>query len=282
LRIGKTSPTFSVQTSAMFGMENVMAQTLLGTLVVDMGIQWFGWALAALLKTEKFYDLFGSLTFIALSLQSLLSNESFASRQVILTSMVICWAVRLGSYLVARITRDGSDKRFEEAKSKPATFFVYWSLQGVWVWLTALPLFLLNGISNHPALTAVDFIGMAVWAVGLFFETVADGQKWVFKSDPKNDGRFIQTGLWKYSRHPNYFGEILVWWGVFITSVTSLTGWQIAVAAASPIFVMTLLLYVSGVPLLEASADKRWGNDLEYQEYKSKSRVLLPIPRGSI
>jgi len=261
-------------------LDGIVGHGLVGAAVVDFGIQFVGWAIAAALKTEKFYDLFGSLTFITLAVGTLIDAGNYAPRQVGLTAMVVAWALRLGSYLVIRITRDGHDKRFEEAKSKPGLFFVYWSLQGVWVFLTALPVLLVNTrTGSHAGLMWTDAIGLAIWLAGFVIETVADYQKFVFRSDPANKGRFIRDGVWKYSRHPNYFGEILVWWGVYITSLGSLPSYQPAVALASPLFVMALLLYVSGVPMLEKSADERWGDDLEYQEYKANSRELLPLPK---
>jgi steroid 5-alpha reductase family enzyme len=121
--------------------------------------------------------------------------------------------------------------------------------------------------------------GLAVWALGFYFEAMADYQKWQFRQDPLNKGRFITTGLWEHSRHPNYFGEILMWWGVFAAAAGSLPWAQVAAASASPLFVSFLLMYVSGVPLLEKSADEKWGDDPSYQAYKAKTHVLLPIPR---
>jgi len=257
-----------------------MGQGLVGALVVDFGIQFVGWGLAAALQTEKFYDLFGSLTFITLALGTLINSGDYAARQVGLTAMVVAWALRLGTYLVIRITRDGADKRFDEAKKSPGLFLVYWALQGVWVFTTVLPLLLVNCRSgSHASLMWTDAIGLGIWLTGFIIESAADYQKFVFRSDPANKGRFIQSGIWKHSRHPNYFGEILVWWGVYVTSLGSLTSYQPAVAVLSPLFVMLLLLKVSGVPLLEKSADEKWGEELEYQAYKANSRELLPLPK---
>ncbi|KAK3243378.1 hypothetical protein CYMTET_46965 [Cymbomonas tetramitiformis] len=253
---------------------------LLGTLAVDMGIQWVAFAIAAFLQTEKFYDLTGSLTFISLAIGTLFAVGSLAPRQILVTGMVVLWALRLGTFLVIRIAKDGKDSRFDEAKKNPPKFFVFWTLQGIWVWVTALPLWLLNSSPGSPAAFSVlDGVGLLLWVVGFAIEAAADFQKFRFKLKDENKGRFIQSGLWKYSRHPNYFGEIMMWWGVYAASVTSLSFPAAAGAMASPLFVMGLLLYVSGVPMLEASADERWGDDPEYQEYKRQSRVILPLPK---
>ena len=182
-----------------------MAQSLGGAFVIDMGIQFVGWAFASALRTEKFYDLCGSLAFASTALATFASGAR-APRQALLTGMVCAWTGTLGIFLLARVLRDGGDSRFDEVKTKPGLFAMYWALQGVWVWVTALPCFLINGASNQSALHAGDYVAFAVWLVGVVTETVADWQKRRFKSDPANAGRFIDVGLWSLSRHPNYFG----------------------------------------------------------------------------
>jgi len=257
----------------------MLGQTLIGALAVDMGLQWVGWGISSYLQTEKYYDLFGSLTFITLALGSLVHNGSYAPRQLIVTGMVCAWAMRLGTYLVLRIRRDKEDKRFDDAKKNPGKFFVFWTMQGAWVWLTSLPMLMVNAQVSGGPLTWVHGLGLGVWLLGFVVESAADYQKWVFRSDPKNKGDFIQSGLWKHSRHPNYFGEIVMWWAVFGVAASSLSGVQLAAGLASPAFVMTLLLYVSGIPLLEAAADKKWGENPKYQEYKANTRDLIPLPK---
>lgn len=258
---------------------NLMQQSLLGTLVADFAIQLGGWAVASLLQTEKFYDLTGSLTFISLALATLLNAATFAPRQVIMTALVCTWAFRLGSFLVVRVSRAGLDTRFDGVRDNPPRFLLFWTIQGVWVWITALPLWLVNGTPTQPPLGWLDAAGLAVWALGFAVEAVADWQKFRFKEDPANKGKFIDTGLWSLARHPNYGGEMTMWWGMFVISAGALHGGALCAAAVSPVFVMTLLLKVSGVPMLEEAAKKRWGEDPAFKEYRKRTRLLLPLPK---
>uniref|UniRef100_A0A061S5I4 Uncharacterized protein n=1 Tax=Tetraselmis sp. GSL018 TaxID=582737 RepID=A0A061S5I4_9CHLO len=251
---------------------------LLGPFVLDMAIQLVGFLAASAFKTEKFYDLFGSLSFLTLVWRSLLVGGAALPRHILLTAMVTLWAVRLGTFLVVRVVRTGGDRRFDEALQKPATFFAYWMIQGVWVFVTLLPSMLAMAAPQRSAWLWTDAAGLALWAVGLLTEAVADAQKFAFKMDPKNEGRFITTGLWSLSRHPNYFGEILVWWGTFTVCSSALPAGTAAAASLSPLFVMFLLLRVSGVPILERSADKRWGSEAAYQEYKRRTNCVVPLP----
>ncbi|GLC65793.1 hypothetical protein PLESTF_000340600 [Pleodorina starrii] len=258
---------------------NVREMGLLGWLVVDLAINWLGWAAAAAFRTEKFYDLLGSASFLTLTAGSLLTGGASGARKFLVSGMVAAWAVRLGSYLVTRIAKTGKDVRFDDVKDKPATFFVYWTMQAVWVFVSLLPVLFINGGRTAAPLTALDAIGVLVYSTGLVLEATADAQKSAFKSRPENKGRFIDEGLWSLSRHPNYFGEMMIWWGVFLTCAPGFSSpWHYA-ALASPVTVMLLLRYVSGVPLLERMAEERWGTEAAYQEYKARTHLLLPLPR---
>ena len=254
----------------------LMAQSLGGAAVIDFGIQLVGWAFAAALKTEKFYDLCGSLAFASTAAMTYASSARLP-RQGLITGLVCTWTARLGMFLVRRVFRDGGDSRFDEVKNQPGTFLVYWMLQGAWVWVTALPCFLVNGVASQSALHWGDYVSMALWIVGFITESTADFQKSAFMSDAKNKGRFIDTGLWSVSRHPNYFGEILMWCGVAGVAVSMNASPGISVAScASPLFVTFLLTQMSGIPILEKMADERWGNETAYQEYKRNTPCLIP------
>ncbi|MBA8815272.1 steroid 5-alpha reductase family enzyme [Microbacterium halimionae] len=231
---------------------------------------------SAALKTERFFDLTGSLTFIIVSIGIVLMAPSVDLRGVVLALMVVIWAIRLGSFLFVRIHKSGSDDRFDELKTSKIRFLQVWVLQGLWVSLTAAAAWIAmsNGSSGAP-IGWVGAVGIAIWALGLAIEIIADAQKTAFKADPDNEGSFIRSGLWSRSRHPNYFGEIVLWVGVAIVAAPVLSGWQ-WVALISPIFVVLLLTKVSGVPLLEAKADKRWGGQRAYENYKSRTPVLIP------
>ncbi|KAF8062669.1 hypothetical protein HT031_003998 [Scenedesmus sp. PABB004] len=253
---------------------------MLSWLIIDVAIQWGGWAVSALLKTEKFYDLLGTGSFAALAVGSLLTAQSQHARKIVATVFVAAWALRLGGFLVLRVLRTGHDSRFDEAKHKPLTFWVYWTMQAVWVYTTLLPVLLLNTTTagGPSRLLWSDVVGGAVYAAGLVLEATADGQKFAFKQDPANRGKFIDSGLWSLSRYPNYCGEMLVWWGMFVFASGGLSGPQLA-SVASPLFVMLLLRFVSGVPLQEKQAQQRWGTTQEYQDYVARTNLLLPLPR---
>ncbi|XP_068121210.1 uncharacterized protein [Hyperolius riggenbachi] len=253
-----------------------MLQQLSLSLALSLAVQWLLWGVAALLQTEKFFDLAGSGTFILLINLSLQWSKTKYLRQKIQTGLITVWAVRLGSYLVVRILRDGQDKRFNKVRHDPQAFLVYWTLQGVWVFITLLPSLMLNFEKQNKPLGLQDVLGWSLWLVGFLVETMADQQKWNFKSDPDNAGTFIQSGLWAYSRHPNYAGEILVWIGLFLSASSVLSGYQF-VSIISPVFVWFLLNYVSGVPILERQALKRWGEDPAYKSYVQRTPVLWPF-----
>jgi steroid 5-alpha reductase family enzyme len=240
-------------------------------------IQWLAFIPAYLFRTEKFFDLTGSLTYIALVVFAVVATGNWELRSFVLVALVFVWAVRLGSFLFARVLQSGGDSRFETMKRHLPSFLLTWTLQGLWVFLTASAA-LAAISSNEPA--AVDwtaFAGMAIWAAGFAIEVAADAQKQRFRSDPANRGRFISSGLWAWSRHPNYFGEIVIWIGVAIVAAPSLAGWQ-WVTMISPVFVAILLTRISGIPLLERRGKQRWGNDPGYQQYVATTPVLFPRP----
>ncbi|AZS42972.1 DUF1295 domain-containing protein [Microbacterium oleivorans] len=232
---------------------------------------------SAIARTERFFDATGSATFILVTLGVVLLSPSPDARSVALAVMVIAWAARLGSFLFVRIHRSGSDDRFDEIKVHPLSFLRVWIMQGLWVSITAAAAWI--AIASAPAdRAAFDVfagIGIALWVIGMAIEVIADLQKTAFKADPANRGRFIQSGLWSRSRHPNYFGEILAWVGVAVVAAPVFDGWQ-WIGLLSPIFVVLLLTRVSGVPLLEKKADKRWGGEADYEAYKTATPVLVP------
>lgn len=248
---------------------------LLVTAAYDFGIQWILWVFAALFQTEKFYDLAGSATYIFLAWQTLRSTGAFHLRQVIQTGCVTTWGVRLGSYLFTRILRDGHDSRFDKVRGNPKVFFIYWTIQGVWVFLTLLPTIILNTKRTDVELGWRDYLGWGLWTLGFLLEATADRQKSVFRSDPANKGKWISSGLWSLCRHPNYLGEILLWTGLFLPASSVMKGWEFS-SAVSPFFVAYLLLRVSGIPLLDKQALKRWGENLAYQRYRQKTAKLIP------
>lgn len=231
---------------------------------------------SAIARTERFFDATGSATFILVTVGVVLLSPSPDARSLALAAMVIVWAVRLGSFLFIRIHRSGSDDRFDAIKVNPLSFLRVWIMQGLWVSITAAAAWIAIASGDQRGFDVFAVVGIVVWAVGMLIEVVADVQKTAFKADPANKGRFIRTGLWSRSRHPNYFGEILAWIGVALVAAPVFEGWQ-WIGLLSPVFVILLLTRVSGVPLLERKADERWGGDADYEAYKTATPVLVPM-----
>ncbi len=240
-------------------------------------INWVAFVPANAAKTERFYDLTGSITYISIIVLAVALSPDLDARAIIVAVMVAVWAARLGSFLYRRIRRDGKDGRFDQIKQSAIRFLMTWTLQGLWVLLTAAAALAIITSEDRQPLGWVAIVGMAVWAAGFAIEVMADRQKSAFKKDPANEGQYIDTGLWAWSRHPNYFGEITLWVGIAIMAIPILSGWRWAVLI-SPIFVFLLITRVSGVPMLEKRADKRWGDEPGYQEYKRATPELVLRP----
>ena len=240
-------------------------------------VNWLAFIPAALTQTERYYDLTGGITYITVTVVAVLLSGKLDLRATLVAAMVMFWSLRLATFLFRRISRDGKDSRFDDIKNRPLRFFMAWTIQGLWVLLTAAAaLAVITGGVREP-LGAVGIAGIIIWTIGILIEIVADRQKSTFKKDPGNKGKFINVGLWAWSRHPNYFGEIVLWTGMAIVAVPVLQGWQWA-ALISPVFVTFLLTRVSGVPLLEEKADERWGGQQDYELYKRNTPVLILKP----
>lgn len=243
--------------------------------IAAFAIQVIVYIPSQLAHTEHFFDLTGSLTFVVISAGLVVLHPTIDARGWVLAAMVTVWALRLGTFLFMRVRRTGGDDRFDTIKQNPVRFLQVWVIQGAWVSLTASAAWIALSSDRPAPLEWIAYVGIAVWLIGLVIEIVADAQKNAFKADAANRGRFISTGLWSRSRHPNYFGEIVLWVGVFLVAAPALSGWQ-WVAVLSPLFVTLLLTRVSGIPLLEAKAERKWGDDPAYRAYKARTPVLLP------
>lgn len=242
-------------------------------------LNWIAFVPSYLAQTERYYDLTGSLTCLTVvALGLALGNRD--PRAILLALLVATWALRLGSFLFLRIRREGADRRFDALKPDFGRFLLAWTLQGLWVFLTVSCALAAMTAAAPVSLDPLAALGTAVWAAGFATEVVADRQKALFRADPARRGGFIATGLWAWSRHPNYFGEIVLWCGVALVAVPALSGWALA-TLVSPVFVHLLLTRVSGIPLLESRSDTRWGGDPEYQAYKARTPVLWPRPPAS-
>jgi steroid 5-alpha reductase family enzyme len=238
-------------------------------------IQWLAFIPAFILQSEKFYDLTGSLTYITVTALAVLLSPEVDGRSLLLLALILIWAGRLGTFLFRRVHKSGKDGRFDEIKTSFWRFLMAWTLQGLWVTFTFAAALAAITSRTRQELGWVALIGFLVWLFGFAFEVIADNQKSRFQEDPANKGKFIQSGLWAKSRHPNYFGEIVLWVGVAIIAIPVLQGWQ-WVTMISPLFVTLLITGVSGVPLLEKRADEKWGGQEDYEAYKKRTPTLIP------
>lgn len=244
-----------------------------------LAINWLVFAVHALPNdSEKFFDATGSVTYLSLALCSVATHFQGMSglRQIVNPAMMTVWCVRLGSFLLSRIMRDGKDSRFDEIKKSGIRFLGIWTIQSIWCFLVASPVLVV--VTSETCATGpsmLDFLGWCVWVLAFACEVVADQQKKAFRDDASNKGKFITTGLWSLSRHPNYFGEITMWIGICISSSSCFQGahW---IAWLSPVTTSILLMKVSGVPMLEAAGEKRWGSDPAYQWYMKHTPCIVP------
>lgn len=295
-------------------------RALAPTLTLIYGFQAACASVAVPLKTEKYYDLCGSLGFISavgfslywpsLRGRLLLGRTdplpglgAFHPRQVIMSGLTALWAGRLGTFLFQRIQKHGGDPRFDEIKQSPPKFFGAWMMQATWIAVTALPVWLVNTTPRNlqPPLRGLDFLGLGIWALGWGLEVVADRQKSAWreaKSKGEHSEEFISQGVWSWSRHPNYFGEVSLWAGQYVLSLSALSaatkhlgagplpspqwfpGWIVAAAAASPLLEYALIRYISGVPMLEKGTDKKLKDDPKWKKYKETVPVFVPFIGG--
>lgn len=238
-------------------------------------------------QTEKYYDLTGAITYASCILYSFLSGRTViqSDRAIMVTVLVLLWCTRLGGFLFYRVLKVGKDERFDSIKPNFMLFLMTWCLQGLWVFLTAYPAFIINADQTASInfesynFIASDYIGLTIWIVGFVIEVTADFQKQFWRGFKNKKHKFIDYGLWRYSRHPNYFGEITLWIGMFIISIEVLEDEQYA-AVISPIFVFTLIYFISGVLMLERRSDEKFGDDPEYWEYKRNTSELILLPYG--
>ena len=249
---------------------------ILISFAIALAVNGAFFAFAAARRTDVVTDLSYSLTFALLAVVLLFAGAA-EPVQVVASLLVVVWAARLGIYLFRRIMRTKVDHRFDGMRDQPLRFARFWLLQAITVAVVMLPVSYLLDQDDPPGLGAWSIAGAAVWLVGLLIEAVADAQKAAFRAKEENRGRFVASGLWRYSRHPNYFGEMLVWWGLFLYVVPVLHGAAFAVVIG-PVFITLLLLFVSGIPLLEKSANEKYGGDAAYRDYKLRTSILVPLP----
>lgn len=228
-------------------------------------------------QSEKFFDLVGSLTYIGAIVTGVILSGHTDTTALVLLAAVAVWAGRLGSFLFSRVRRAGSDDRFDAIKPDLPRFLKVWMMQGLWITVTLSAALAAVTAVDRPSVSGFTIVGLIIWLLGFTLEVVADVQKSRFRANPANRDTFIRTGLWSWSRHPNYFGEIVLWLGIAIIAFPALHGWQY-ITLISPVFVLLLLTRVSGIPLLEKKSDARWGGQPDYETYKASTSVLIPRP----
>ena len=240
-------------------------------------ISWLAYIPAYLFQTEKFYDLTGSIKYLLLTwFIYILSHElyGYSSGNLILASLISIWTIRLGSFLFMRIHKEGEDKRFRTIKTSASQFLFTWTLSGMWVSLCSICAWTAMANPSGVTMNLITYIGIGLFIIGFSIEIIADHQKTVFRSNSENKNKFITSGLWSKSRHPNYLGEIVLWFAIAVISFSSLNGVQY-IALISPIFTYLLLVYISGVRMLEDRANKKWGHLEEYKKYRKETPALF-------
>jgi len=265
---------FAVATNAVerFGL-GVVVWCVLGAFVVNWIVFVHSWKT----RSERFFDLTGSLTYISVTVLAVVLADDRNWATWLIAALVGIWASRLGTFLFRRIRADGHDGRFDKIKTDFGRLFMTWTLQGLWVSLTAIAAWAAITRSGGPETGVLTWVGLVVWVIGFGIEVRADQEKSAFRADPANAGRFISTGIWAWSRHPNYFGEITLWVGMALIALPSLSGWSF-VALISPVFVTVLLTRISGIPMLARRGLKRWGDEPAYQAYLDRTPLLVPRP----
>jgi steroid 5-alpha reductase family enzyme len=248
-------------------------EIIINSLIFAIVVQILFFIPAFIFKTDKVTDLSYGLTFIILAAFGLLATE-YSPLKIGLFLFIALWALRLVGYLFVRILHMKTDKRFDGIRDNVYKFGAFWLFQGILVWIILLPSSFF--FAQNPSITIFTYVGIVIWTVGFLLETIADHQKYRFKRKTQNKLRWIESGLWKYSRHPNYFGEILCWVGIYVYVVSALPANLALWALLSPLAITITLLFGSGIPTLEKAADAKWGRNPKYLDYKKRTSILIP------
>ncbi|RLN92987.1 hypothetical protein BBJ28_00025264 [Nothophytophthora sp. Chile5] len=261
-------------------------EMLLICLAVTVVMQCSFFAVAFCCQFDKVTDLAGTLNFATLAVLSLVVQGVYDTRAVVVSCLALAWALRLGAFLLIRVLKRGKDARFDEMRADCLAFFGFWVFQILWVFLVSLPVILANSCGEQDGASfgqPRDVVGIVLWALGLALEHAADASKAGFNENKSNEGKLLSTGVWRYSRHPNYFGEMLCWVGVTVLASANFGSnggetWFYYVSAISPVFTFLVLMFLSGVPLAEERYDERFGLDPQYLEYKRSTSPLVVLP----
>ena len=244
-------------------------------LIVILAVGVVSWLVSVLKKDVSFVDSLWSLFFLIAAAVFVMEAEALSLKGILVFALVAIWSLRLSIYITARNWGEPEDYRYQSirANNEPCfafkSLYIVFGLQGVLAWLIALPL--LPAISSDASLSVLDFAALLLWLVGFIFEAGGDYQLAKFKARKDSEGQVLNTGLWRYTRHPNYFGDFCIWWSFFLFAVASGGWWSIA----SPLLMSVLLLKVSGVAMLEKTISTRRP---EYAEYIRCTNAFFPGP----
>jgi len=249
--------------------------------VVVAALMFAVWGLSLVYRDASLVDRYWGLGFVLVGWATLLASDGFGLRQYIMVALVSVWGLRLSAYITWRNWGDAEDPRYQAMRKRHGAAFPWISLftvfllQGILMWIISTPVQVGIAAGKPDTLTVFDGIGVILWLVGIFFEAVGDAQLARFKADPANKGKVMDRGLWRYTRHPNYFGDCMVWWGIFVMALSVPLGWA---TVAGPVIMTVLLLKVSGVALLEKDIRKRRP---EYEDYVRRTSAFIPCPPKS-
>jgi steroid 5-alpha reductase family enzyme len=250
------------------------------TLAATAALMVFVWLLSLLKKDASIVDTFWGLGFVLIAAVSYASANGYVHRKVLITSLVAVWGIRLALHIFVRNRGKGEDFRYKAMRKRfgdrfpLVSLFTVFGLQGALMWIISLPIQLAEASGEPSRLTWLDLTGSILWLVGFLFESIGDFQLARFKSDIANKGKVMDQGLWRLTRHPNYFGDALMWWGLFVISLaTPGGGWTVI----SPLIMTGLLMKVSGVALLEKTLTR---TKPEYGSYVNRTNAFFPwVPR---
>ena len=254
---------------------------LVGIMLLVLAVQWIAFIPAWITHNEKFYDLVGTQTYVVVAgLGLIFAHQSGSAgwHHYALVAAVGVWGLRLGSFLVKRVHKAGKDGRFDEIKMSFPRFLMAWTVQALWIFTTAFPVWVILASGRPSTVDLWVQLGMGLWLVGFLVEVTADRQKSAFRARNPEGDQWIDEGLWAMAQHPNYFGEILLWTGIFVTGIGFYQGME-WLAVISPLFVFGLLTKGSGIPLLQERAQRRWGDRPAFQRYLAETNLLVPLPR---
>ena len=256
--------------------DNYLALTALMTLVLQLSF----FAIAATFRFDKVTDIAGAINFALIAAVTFAIHQTYTARQIVITTFTLVWSARLGGFLLYRVLRRGKDERFDGIRGRFCSFLGFWIFQMVWVWTVSLPVTFLNAADEDVSIGARDIVGWTLWFVGFAVESVADLTKNIHTENAATRNTFIRDGVWSVSRHPNYFGEICLWVGIFLSSSAVYQQNTLAAyaAVASPVLTAVLLLFVSGAPMAEQRYDQKFGHTEEYRMYKQSTSPIVPLP----